>query len=122
MPVTIRVQVVKNNLPRCAAECIARQDDLSTAIAEDMHRVASATAPVRTGALKAGIQLHAGNPAEVTASSRDGGALREYALYNEFGTRYMSAQPFMMPGYVAGRAMVNVRGRSDFGIYIEAVA
>lgn len=114
--------IVYDHLPRCAAECLARQDDLSTAVAKAMQSAAKGFAPVRTGALRDGINLVEGNPAEVTASSRAGGATREYALYNEFGTRYMNAQPFMMPGYVAGLATVYTKGRSDFGVYIEAVA
>lgn len=118
----IRVTVVKNNLDRCAAECLARQDDLSTAVARVMHNTASMQAPVLTGALKRGILLNEGNPAEVTASSIQGGADREYAAYNEFGTSKMSANPFMMPGFVAGVASVPSKGRSDFGRYIEAVA
>lgn len=117
----VRVTVVYDHLPRCAAEALARQADLSTAVAGDMHRGAEAAAPVRTGALKAGIQLQGGNPATVTAASRDGGATREYAAYNEYGTRYMNAHPFMVPGFVMGRAMLPARGR-EYGAHIEAVA
>ena len=116
-----RVIIVYDHLPRCAAECIARQDDLSTNVAKDMHRGAEAAVHVRTGALKRGIKLNGGNPAEVTASSLEGGAPREYAAYNEFGTRYMNAIPFMMPGYVAGLATLPARGR-EYGAWIEAVA
>lgn len=115
------VYIVYDHLPRCAAECLARQDELSTNVARDMWRGAKAAAPVRTGALRRGINLEEGNPAFVTASSLEGGALREYAEYNEFGTRYMSANPFMMPGYVAGLALVYNRGR-QYGNWIEAVA
>jgi HK97 gp10 family phage protein len=116
-----RVVIVYNHQPRCAAEALARQDELCTNVAKDMHRGAQAAAPVRTGALRRGINVHEGNPAEVTASSLEGGGLREYAAYNEFGTRYMSANPFMMPGYVAGLALLGVRGR-EYGAWIEAVA
>lgn len=116
-----RVIIVYDHLPRCAAEALARQDDLSTAVARDMYRGARAAAPVRTGALKRGINLNPGNPAEVTASSVMGGASREYAEYNEFGTRYMSANPFMMPGYAAGLALLYGNARR-YGAHIEAVA
>lgn len=116
------VVVVYNHLDNCARACITHQDTLSTAIANAMHTGAQMAAPVRTGALKAGIQVTVGNPAEVTASSRDGGASREYAEYNEFGTRYMNPQPFMMPGFVYGLAQVPVLGRTHFGAYIEAAA
>lgn len=116
-----RVIIVYNHLPRCAAETLARQDDLSTNVASDMHDGAQAAAPVLFGFLRNGIKLHGGNPAEVTASSLEGGGPREYAAYNEFGTSKMSANPFMLPGYVAGLAKLPARGR-EYGAWIEAVA
>jgi HK97 gp10 family phage protein len=116
-----RVIVVFNHLDACAAVALSAADDLSTDVAKDMHQAAQAAAPVRTGALRRGITLEEGNPATVTASSLAGGGLREYAAYNEFGTRYMSANPFMMPGFVAGLAQVPVHGRA-YGNKIEAAA
>lgn len=116
-----RVIIIYDHLPRCAAVALSAADDLSTDVAKDMHDGARAAAPVRTGALRNGIKHHPGNPAEVTASSLEGGGLREYALYNEFGTRYMSANPFMMPGYMAGLAKLPARGR-EYGAKIEAAA
>ena len=115
------VYVVYDHLPQCAAAALAGQDELSTGVGRVIHRVAQASAPVRTGALRRGINLEEGNPATITASSLEGGALREYAEYNEFGTRYMNAHPFMMPGYVAGIAAVAVEGRK-YGAKIEAAA
>lgn len=115
------VYVVYDHLPRCAAECLAAQADLSTNVAHHMYNGAVRAAPVRTGALRRGINLNAGNPAEVTASSIAGGGLREYAEYNEFGTRYMSANPFMLPGFVEGLASLPIEGRK-YGARIEAVA
>jgi len=116
-----RIVIVYDHLPRCAAVALSAADDLSTDVARDMWRGARAAAPVRTGALRRGINLHEGNPAEVTASSLEGGAPREYALYNEFGTRYMAANPFMIPGYAAGLALLYNRGR-QYGAKIEAAA
>lgn len=118
---TVRIEVVYNHLDACAAVALSAADDLCTDVAKVMHQGAQMNAPVRTGALRSGINLHAGNPAEVTASSLEGGGLREYAAYNEFGTRYMNAQPFMMPGYVAGLAAVPAKGR-EYGAKIEAAA
>jgi HK97 gp10 family phage protein len=114
-----RIIVVFNHFPQAAAATLAGADELSTGVAKAMHTAAQAAAPVRTGALRRGINLNEGNPAEVTASSLEGGGLREYAAYNEFGTRYMSANPFMMPGYIAGLASVPVEGRK-YGAKIEA--
>lgn len=117
-----RIEVVYNHLDRVAAECIAREDQLSSAIAREIGRVAQNTAPVRTGALRRGITYEEGNPAVVTASSMDGGATREYALYNEYGTRFMRAQPFMMQGWAVGVSHLPIFGRTEYGVYIEAAA
>lgn len=115
------VIIIFDHLPRCAAVALSEADDLSTDVASDMKDGAEAAAPVLFGFLKRGIKLHPGNPAEVTASSTEGGAPREYAFYNEFGTRYMSPNPFMMPGFAVGLAKVPVRGR-EYGAKIEAAA
>ncbi len=115
------VIVVYNHLDRCAAMVLSAADDLCTDIAKTMQNEAQAAAPVRTGALRSGINVTEGNPAEVTASSMQGGATREYAAYNEYGTRYMSPQPFMMPGFVAGVASVAIHGRT-YGQKIEGAA
>ncbi len=120
MPVT----VVYNHLPRCAAACLERAPELSQAVAEVMRDGAQAAVPVLTGALRTGIQLEGtgGTEVSVTASSIAGGATREYSQYVEYGTRHASSQPFMMPGFVAGVASVPVKGRTEFGAYIEAAA
>lgn len=115
------VIVVYNHLPQCAAVALSAADDLCKDIARDMHGAAQRAAPVRTGALRRGITLEEGNPSTVSASSLAGGGLREYAAYNEFGTRYMSANPFMLPGYVYGLARVPIHART-YGNKIEAAA
>lgn len=117
----VRIIVIYNHLPQCAAVTLSAADELSTDVAKVMHTAAQAAAPVRTGALRRGITVEEGNPAVVNASSLAGGGLREYAFYNEFGTRYMSANPFMMPGFVAGLAAVPAEGRK-YGAKIEAAA
>jgi HK97 gp10 family phage protein len=57
--------------------------------------------PVDTGRLRASITHELG---------RDGqgmfalvGTNIDYAIYQEFGTRYMAAQPFLRPAIMAGR-------------------
>jgi HK97 gp10 family phage protein len=57
-------------------------------------------APVRTGAMKNGITWEEGRDAKgyfLAVLSR-----QPYWKYVEFGTRSMSAQPFMRPAFVAG--------------------
>lgn len=118
----VRVIVEKNNLDRCATVLLQKQATMSTEVVKAMQTVARRQVPVDTGALFRGIEYHWGNPAELTAGSMDGGASREYAAYNEYGTRYMSAQPFMMPAFVAVLPRVDSLGRRHIGIPVEAAA
>lgn len=52
-----------------------------------------------SGNLEEGIRASKIGPYDwrVTASSRDGGSDREYAAHVEYGTRFMSAIPYMRP-------------------------
>lgn len=116
MPVTI----VFDHTDRAALAIIANSDDLTRAVAETSKDWAEAHVPVRTGSLKRGIQLEgAGNHLNIVASSRQGGADREYARYVEYGTRFTPAQPFMLPAHVAGLLSVPRHG-AVFGAAIEA--
>jgi len=117
MPVVIEY----DHLPRCAAVAIQQEAVLSGDIAKDMQKFARRHVAVRTGALFRGIEYHYGDSAEVTASSRAGGAPREYAYYNEYGTRYMSPHPFMMPAFVEGVARLPIHARK-YGRRIEEAA
>ena len=49
-------------------------------------------APIDTGALKGSIKWRKSGPFERTISDSV-----EYGIYQEFGTKYMGAQPFMTP-------------------------
>lgn len=118
------VQVIKDNIPEVIAALHAGRDDMAVGVAKGMEGYAQDFAPVLTGALRAGVQSEGtgGGSAEVTASSVQGGADREYSHYVEYGTRYMAAQPFMMQGFAAGVATsVPVEG-AKFGAKIEAAA
>lgn len=61
----------------------------------EMQESAQRNAPVDTGTLKRSIELSmrdAGLTAEVEPTA-------EYAPYVELGTRYMKAQPYLMPAF-----------------------
>lgn len=116
MPVTI----VFDHTDRAAAAIIANSDELTRKVADTSKDWAETHVPVLTGALKRGIQIEGtGRSLAVTASSREGGAPREYARYVEYGTRYTAAQPFMLPAHVAGLLSVPRHG-AVFGAAIEA--
>lgn len=67
---------------------------------EETYQRARSSAPVDTGFLKANI---------ITRHSADSGEVHSQAGYSgflEFGTRKMSAQPYMRPAFYAGRAQI----------------
>lgn len=66
----------------------------------EMNRNAARKAPVDTGYLRRSI-IFAISDGGFSASSTAGA---HYAPYLEFGTRFMTAQPFMYPAYLAQKA------------------
>ena len=118
------VYIVFNHLPQAAATCLARQDDVSKAVAEFIKDRAQGMVPVLSGSLKAGIHLEGegGTQVSIIADSQHGGAERAYAHYVEYGTRYMGAQPYMGPAAQMGEAAAAGFGRSHLGVQVEAAA
>ncbi len=62
-------------------------------VGQDMADLARQLVPVRTGFLQSTIMFEV-NPADFTFTF---GAAADYALFVEFGTRKMQAQPFIRP-------------------------
>lgn len=77
----------------------------------EMNRTASRLAPVDTGFLRRSIIFEIANGG-LTATSTAGA---EYAPYLEYGTRFMSAQPFMRPAYNQQKA----KFKSDLGRLVK---
>ncbi|MCS7124780.1 MAG: HK97 gp10 family phage protein [Candidatus Bathyarchaeota archaeon] len=61
--------------------------------AMEVREDAKALAPVRTGRLRGSIY------AKTSGWTVEVGATAEYAIYVEFGTRHMQAQPFIRPAF-----------------------
>lgn len=102
MSVEWSIDLTENRIPAVIAAIESGADECTGKIADGIAHKAQAQAPVLHGHLKAGIQVSAGGGANghiVTAESEAGGADREYAHYQEYGTRKMAAQPFMGPAY-----------------------
>lgn len=124
MGVDVRVNVTKNNVPDVIQAVQTHADNCARSFAEGVQQKAQGRAPVRTGALREGIKLNSqgGNSYEISAASTDGGASREYAAYNEFGTRYMGAQPFMRPGFEEAKAADLPPAMAQYVAAIEGAA
>lgn len=93
----VTVTVLFNRLPQLAGEIKAAGDALVQKTADDIVAGAQQRAPVRTGALRDSIHREgAGSSATVIA-----GVL--YAVFVEYGTSRMGAQPFFWPALEAER-------------------
>lgn len=117
-----------NHIPALIASMGKIGQGVTDATVDIMKEAAREAAPVMTGRLKLGIHSSTRtkgpgiSEGEVTASSRDGGAEREYAAYNEYGTRYMAPQPFMKPGYVVGLTFLPVIAFDEVTVPVERIA
>lgn len=85
MSLKSRIPDIQRNLSREASEAV--RDTIFAMEAE-----AKARSRVRTGTMRAGWEARI--TGEHTGSVRNG---VRYTIYNEFGTRYMGAQPMIVP-------------------------
>lgn len=76
-------------------------------IAQEIVNIAKSLAPVDTGRLRASIVFLLGRTQNAVFAEI--GTNVEYAPYQEFGTKYMTAQPFLIP------ALLRVSGRLSGG-------
>jgi HK97 gp10 family phage protein len=121
--IDVRVQVHKNNIPAVIRAVETHDDNAVRGFADAVKDRAQANAPVLTGRLREGITVSGGGASyQITASSLDGGAEREYAAYNEFGTRNMHAQPFMKPGFEEAKASSLPTQLAEYIAAIESAA
>lgn len=109
--VELDVHIVYNHLPP-VIRTIAQEDDrMAHHVASHVRKVAIQHAPVRSGRLKNRIRLEPqGNGKINVVSDTSGQGHREYAFYNEYGTRYMHAQPYMTPAAAAGGIAMRTEG------------
>lgn len=123
MSLDIRVEITKDHIPQVIEAVKTHADNATQTIANGIHEKAQGKAPVQTGRLQAGIKVSgSGSTYEVSASSVEGGAEREYAAYNEYGTRNMGAQPFMGPAYQEAQASDVPQALTQYIAAIESAA
>lgn len=87
-----------NRIPALMAAMPAKVDAIVAKVAADMMADAQSRAPIDTGNLRGSHYFR-----KVATAEYEVGASASYTLYVELGTRYMRAQPFLMPAWVAGR-------------------
>lgn len=92
--ITLQIKVDRGLLKKLdKAGDIAKIQRIITRNGSEMKRSAMSSAPVDTGHLKRSINMNMGDYSVTVKASA------EYASYVEYGTRYMSAQPFIRPSY-----------------------
>lgn len=102
MQVTVRI--AKNNVPTVITRLPGIADEMTGKMANHIKDGAQGKAPVLTGHLRSQIRVEGGGATRMVISDTSGTGHREYAAYNEYGTRYMAAQPYMLPGFISGLA------------------
>lgn len=129
MSISVRVRVVKDNVPAVIAQLGREEHRVSWDIGEHIRNRAEANAPVDTGNLKRRIRMHeVGDEVQVLSDTKDPeqpsliwSTQRDYAYYVEFGSRSNSPQPYMTPAAMAGVGHIPVAG-NRMGARIERVA
>ena len=96
---------VRSNVPRVIAEKAAKAALITHKAALDVEARAKQLAPVDTGNLRNSINTQGAGVAYVVESPV------EYSIYQEFGTRKMAAQPYMLPAaeYVRPRYLAALK-------------
>lgn len=99
----IRVNTIYNHLPQVIRTLRNEDSRMTDHLASHIQRRAKEYAPVLTGRLKDRIRVVPQQPGTALVVSDTGGSgHREYAEYNEYGTRHMRAQPYMGPAAASG--------------------
>lgn len=122
------IRLVFNHVPAVILTLHKREDNLARDLAVNVREGARAKAPKRTGNLTRTIHTEkvsgaVGSMYITQANTKYiDPTLRDYAAYNEFGTRYMAAQPYMMPAYHMMLALLYPIAEFSMGLPIEISA
>lgn len=90
--------ITMNRIPGAMAGLPGLVDAVVGKVAADTMADSQQRAPLDTGNLRGSHYFR-----KVGQAVYQIGASAEYALYVEFGTRKMRAQPYLIPAWVAGR-------------------
>jgi HK97 gp10 family phage protein len=99
----IRLVVKSNNLPKLLKALDKMEDSLADQVADKGVAMVQAAAPKRTGRLAASYHKETQGTGQRTITNSEDAY---YALFVELGTRYMAAQPHVVPTAVALEAEI----------------
>ena len=103
------LRVTSNRFPEIGSALESRVEMVVKKSTLDVEANAKAFVPVDTGFLKNAIG------SEVIGTSGVVNVGAEYAIFVEYGTRFMSAQPYLNPAVEAVRPSFNAALRQIFG-------
>jgi HK97 gp10 family phage protein len=101
----------ESKLPQVVGKLKAAENRLLHSIGKAVEGQATDLAPVKTGNLANSIAYRV-NPAEASVSI---GTPVEYGIYQELGTRKMSAQPYLEPAFKAMLPGIRELARKEYG-------
>lgn len=90
--------ITRNRIPALMAAFPAQVDAIVGKVAADMMADSQSRAPIDTGNLRGSHYFK-----KVAPATYEVGASAAYTIYVELGTRFMRAQPFLIPAWTAGR-------------------
>lgn len=90
--------VTRNRIPALMAAMPGLVDAVVEKVAADTMADSQQRAPIDTGNLRGSHYFR-----KVGNAAYEVGASASYTIYVELGTRFMRAQPFLVPAWVAGR-------------------
>jgi len=94
----IELVVVMNRVPEVTAAGVRKAEEAATSARELIAKLAEERAPVLSGELEGSIGIEG---EDVVVAS-------PHALFVEFGTVFMAAEPFLMPSVKDGERLLDV--------------
>lgn len=122
------IRVVYNHLPAVIETIRKRENNLALDLANNVKEMAQMKAPKDTGNLARSIHVErvpaTGQSTYIAQANTKylNPALRDYAHYVEFGTRYMAAQPYLIPAYALMLTLLYPISEFSFGLPVETSA
>jgi HK97 gp10 family phage protein len=101
----------ESKLPQVVGKLKAAENRLLHSIGKAVEGQATDLAPVKTGNLANSINYRV----SAQAHSVSIGTPVEYGIYQELGTRRMSAQPYLEPAFVAMLPDIRAKARKEYG-------
>lgn len=112
----VKIVVKCNKLPACSGAMATGVRNAFNTLGPQLLSTMQGKTPVDTGALKASESVSIGDKQLTLTAGTD------HAIYPEFGTRYMAAEPYMRPTMEGAAGQVGSAISSAVGAAMQGVA